>query len=209
MKATTQHRRLVSVYKVLRVVLWFLLAFTIILGALTILWGGFIDFPCFVRYNEAEDCISMENASGRWDKVQDDARIETFLTTYKAGWSGGGCNHKIASEDTLEQNTSVGTLTLDREGETLKVDGRILGKGQSFKRTHALIWNPWIIAQTQFTNVGVVADCESESPARRLVVIGRYGTQISLVKGGSILIALIAGLALVNRRLKASREDRI
>lgn len=208
MVTSTQHYRWLRVYKVLRVVLWLLLAFIIILGASIILLGGFVDFPCFVRYDEAGDCISMEHASGRWDEVQDETRIETFLTTYEAGWSGGGCNHKIVSQDTLEQYTSVGTLTLEREGETLKVDGKTLEKGQSFKRTHVLIWNPWIIARTQFTNLGVVADCESESPASRLVVIGSYGTQISLIKGGLIMLALIAGLVLVSRRLKAFREDR-
>lgn len=206
MKTSTQLRRWVRVYKILRVVLWLLLAFTIILGALTILLGGFIDFPCFVRYDEAEDCISMEHASGRWDELQADTRIETFLTTYRAGWSGGGCNHKIASEDTLEQYTAVGTLALEREGETLKVEGKTLRKGQSFKRTKALIWNPWIISRTQFTNVGVVANCEAESPVERLVVIGSYGTYIALLKGMAVLAILIGGLVFVNRKLKALRE---
>ena len=201
MNATTQPKG-TRALKFLRVMIIIMLALTILLGVLNFFLVGFIDFPCFVEYNAGGDCLDTGSSLYGEQGVEANTRIEAFMTTYIAGWSGGGCDYQDSQSDSLALRNSVGTLELSRQGDTLLVDGKAFEKGEAYRRSHWLDWHPWIIAKTQFTNAGVLADCQAEPAIERLVVIGSYGTQTSLLKGGLISLALAAALVYVQIRIR-------
>ncbi|MBN1148026.1 MAG: hypothetical protein JXA78_12280 [Anaerolineales bacterium] len=41
--------------------------------------------------------------------------------------AGAGCSHRVSGENSLELDTSIGALRLEREGDALKADGKIVG----------------------------------------------------------------------------------
>jgi len=199
-------RRESAWYRIARFVLLLLLILAILLGILNIINVGFIDFPCFVTYDQVKNCIDKGSAAGRWEETTGQIRIESFLTTYVAGWSGGGCSKQSSAGNTLELHTSVGQLTLTREADNLKVNGKPIEKGEQFKKLYWWDWRPWIIARAEFTNEGVLADCNGNPEQSRLVVIGSYGTQTSLLKGALICLILVAGLVFVHSKHKKARS---
>jgi hypothetical protein len=147
-----------------------------------------VDFPCFVRYDEARQCVDYSNS---WIKPKE-ASIEVFLSTYEAGWSGGGCNTESSATDTLTMDTPAGELVFERQGDELFVNGNALKAGQPFQKMNRLSPNLWLEYNLNFTNFGSVPVCES-SLAPRHVIIGSYGSQISYLKGFGVLSVLLAG----------------
>jgi len=132
----TSPRRKTAWYRIARFILLLLLILTILLGILNIINVSFIDFPCFVTYDQVNHCLDKGSAAGRREENTEQIRIESFLTTYVAGWSGGGCSNQSSVGDTLELRTSVGQLSLTREADNLKVNGKSLAIGEQFKKLY-------------------------------------------------------------------------
>jgi hypothetical protein len=131
--------------------------------------------------------------------------IEAFLTKYRAGFGGGGCYNRGSNSNLLELRTDVGKLDLEREGDSLKVDGKELLTGSEFRATNYLYWHPWLITRLEFKNMGVIEDCESNTSHERIVIYGRSGTEFSLAKGFLSLSIFIGGLVYVSRNLRKLR----
>jgi hypothetical protein len=168
--------------------------------------GGFMDFPCYVEYVEQDDCVlshRYEDETG-----ENTSQIEVFLTTYMAGFHGGGCNYKKSEANALDVQTSIVDFRLERDDSILKVNGKILEKGETFQKTKLLNWSPWIVSRIRFDNLGIVSDCESDSTHRRTVIVGSYGTEVSTVKGVLITSVIILGIILVNMKTKRFSDDK-
>ena len=140
-----------------------------------------MDFPCYVEYVEQDDCVISHLYED--DTGENTYQIEVFLTTYMAGFRGGGCNYQKSETAELVVQTSIVELRLERDGSVLKINGEVLGKSATFRKTNILNWSPWIISRMTLRNLGLISDCESDSTHRRAVIIGNYGTEISIVKG--------------------------
>ncbi len=142
----------------------------------------------------------------RDDKVENTSQIEVFLTTYVAGYRGGGCNHTKADSNALDVRTSIEDLKFERDDTRLNVNALVMDKGDTFQTRNVLHWNPWIISRMRFRYLGIVSDCESESTHQRSVIIGSYGTEFSIVKGALITSAIVFGIIYVNRKLLRIKE---
>jgi hypothetical protein len=185
---------------ILRLALLILLIYSVLAGLYLITFGGFMDFPCPAIYVEEDDCVSLQTAS--IEKPENMTQIEIFLTSYEAGFKGGGCNHQVTDANTMDVQTSVRDLSFEINGSSFRVNGKVLEKGAKFQATNIFHWNPWIISRLQFENHGLIPDCQSHSEHQRLVIIGSYGTEISLLKGSLISSALLAGLIMSILRTK-------
>lgn len=143
-----------------------------------------MDYPCMVRYDEQESCVHDS-----WNRQPCSARIVAYLTTYKAGWYGGGCHIEDSATDELDIRNRVVGLKLKRDGETIAVNRYSLAPGEDFYRSSMLYWNPWMRSTVTIQNVGCVGICESTCPEgdQSVVLIGRYGTEVSWLKGWSLL----------------------
>lgn len=133
--------------------------------------------------------------------------IESFLTTYRAGFGGGGCDNDGSNTNALEIRTYVVKLHLERERDTLKVNGKELPTGNEFSAANLFTWNPWIITRLRFNNMGVVADCDPNTSNERIVIAGSYGSEFSLAKGLLSLSIFIGGLVFVTWNLKKLRDN--
>jgi hypothetical protein len=194
-------------YKILRIFFILLLALTLMSGCMTVVFRGFIDFPCFARYMKESDCLELpEHMRQRREALN--PLIETYLSTYIAGWKGASCDYNASPDQSLELSTATGKLTLQLEGESLKVNGQSLGKEEKYNTINIWSINPWAIAQTDLYNRGVIPDCGTQPPNPRLVVTGSYGTKTHLIKGGLITTFLIAGIALTSRKIKGLRAKK-
>ena len=99
-----------------------------ILGVGTIFHFGFADFPCFVDYDEQSNCIQSDPEMDYLD-INQYARIQVFLTVHDVRFAGGGCNYENSNNDQLNAATSVLNLKFEREGDTLKVNGKLVPAG--------------------------------------------------------------------------------
>jgi hypothetical protein len=160
---------------------------------------GFMDFPCFVRYDEAGRCLNVDNT---FVNVPDAAEIEVFLTTYSADFSGGGCHHEAVGSGRLSVDTAVGTLSLERSGETLLVNGSPLAPGETYTERQAFSFDIWETASLEIQNLGVVGLCGRPEAAPRLLVVGSYGTRLTLLRGAAVTLFLLAALILLIRSLR-------
>ena len=188
-------------YKILRLVILLLLAYTVLTACSIFTVGGSMDFPCVVTYCASDNCITARVA-GR-EAGANAYQIESFLTGYLAGWGGGGCNYGKSETSTLDVQTSVLNLSLERDGDTLKVNGKVLETGTDFQVIDVFAWDPWIISRLRFKNLGMVADCESDTKYQRMVIFGSSGTEFSPAKGLLILSSITGGLIFVRRKLKS------
>jgi hypothetical protein len=194
-------------YRIVQIALLLLLAYSVLTGLSFFFSGGFMDFPCFAEYVEQDDCLLSYRYED--DTGESTSQIEVFLTTYTAGFRGGGCNYQNSEITTLDVQTSIVDLRLERDDSILKVNGEILAKGATFQKTNILNWSPWIVSRIHLRNLGLVSDCESDSTHPRIVIVGSYGTEVSIVKGVLIISAVIFGFILVNRKIKTFNDKSV
>ena len=192
-------------YKILLLALFLLLIYSVLAGLSSFVSVGYMDFPCFIEYVEQDDCILSYRSEQ--DSGEDASRIEVFLTSYEVGFHGGGCLMKKSETNTLDVRTSVIDLGFERDGNRLKVNDEVLEEGAEFHLTNLYNWNPWIISRIRFKNLGLVTECQTGSDHRRIVIIGSYGTEVSLGKGLSVSSILITGLIFTYLRLKRLKTD--
>jgi hypothetical protein len=189
----------ITTYKILRLTFVLLFIYAVVTGILSFVFIGFIDFPCFVSYDEKNKCVEDEWTG---DKDKTNYKIESFLTTYIAGYSGGGCHYEYTESNILNIKTSATSLRLERNGSSLTVNGKGLDVGNEYRVVKVLNWSPWVISQMKFENIGLVSDCNTPSTNQRIVIIGDYGTKISFIKGLSVLFISIGGFIFTQKKLK-------
>jgi hypothetical protein len=102
----------------------------------------------------------------------------------------------------LDLKTSFSTFHLERTGNSLIVNSKVLEEGEEFQQTNYLHWSPWIVSRINFRNIGAVTYCDAPSDNPRVAIIGNYGAEKSLVKGLILLILAIGGYILVKRKYK-------
>jgi hypothetical protein len=192
--------RPITFYRILCSALLVLLIYSLLTGLTRLTFGGSMDFPCFVDYDEQRNCVIPHGPGST--EGEDTPQIEVFLTTYVAGMHGGGCEHKKTDTNMLDVPTSVIDLRFECDGNSVKVNGQVFEAGAAFEAKNVFDWNPWIVSRLRLKNLGLVADCHSGSQFQRIVVSGSYGTEISIVKGLSISTAIIAGLVYSILKLK-------
>ncbi len=119
---------------------------------------GNVDFPCFdlesggclMGYGPVEPGYDVE--------ALHEARLFLCISVYPRGWEGGGT---IAQGPELSDTWSGSGITLERQGETLVVNGKSFGIGESssWLRVYPTL-NPWLLETTRTTisNRGVF-DC--------------------------------------------------
>jgi hypothetical protein len=162
----------------------------VLVGIDTVLPQGFIDFPCIAYYDEANSCVSQEGPLLA-EEDQSEARLQVFLTSSEVGFSGGGCYFEGGASNRVEMETPALDLVFERRGEALFVNGKLLAAGDTFSFTKFWDPNPWLVEKVQFTNYGLVPVCGKDLP-ERLEVIGTTGNEVSLVKGGLVLLVPLA-----------------
>ena len=195
----------ITSYKILLLALSLLLLYSVLAGLSSFVFVGYMDFPCFIEYVEQDDCI-MSHQSEQ-NSGEEASRIEAFLTSYEARFHGGGCLMKKSETNTLDVRTSVIDLALERDGNRLKVNDEVLEEGGEFHLTNVYHWNPWIISRIRFKYLGLVTECQTGSDHRRIVIIGSYGTEVSVGKGITVSSVLIAGLIFTVLRLRGLKTD--
>lgn len=191
------------IFKILRIAFMLLFLYTAGFGILIFVFMGCIDFPCSVRYDEIKGCVD-----DRWvgDEDKTNYKIESFLDVYIAGSSGAGCNFGYSESNILDISTSVIPLHLERDGSSLIVNGDVLEEGDEFKKLSVLNWNPWVISKIKFKNLGLIKDCNSPKD-QRIVILGGYGSRISLIKGLSILFVSIGGFIFAQIKIRRSKRS--
>lgn len=194
-------RSFVTLYNIVNKLSLALIAGTILMAILTFLPKGFIDFPCMIQYDEQNACLENPRHIGKCT-----TNIESYLTIYQAGWSGGGCHFADSVTDSLDVQTPVLNITLTKVGETIDVNMISLSPGEGFYHMRVWHWNPWIISKIGMRNLGFVRDCQSECVEPKVVLTGSYGTHISFVKGGSILAFLFVLFAVTRQKVKRLRH---
>ena len=180
-----------------KTLLIFILVLTIgcsILGVWTS-FSGILDAvpgPCPVYFDEQSSCIQSYTENG-WDYLDKNqyARIQVFLTFYEIHYAGGFCNHEYSNNDRLNVLTSALNLEFEREGDTLKVNGKSVPTGGEFTYTKFWNLNPWTVFRLEFQNNGLRSVCGSSAPSA-IYVDGSYGSDISLAKAGIVLVISIA-----------------
>lgn len=160
------------------------------LGLWTAMPKGFVDFPCFVNYDEARQCVASDMYGSM---VTGEDRLQIFLSTYFLGWSGGGCDYQHTADNTMKLDTPAGQFFLERRNDALLVNGQELAVGDTFRHVNFLNLNPWVEYSIQFTNYGVVNFCESDLPPQ-LVVVGYYESRMSPLKGVPLLLILLSAM---------------
>ncbi len=178
------------------------------LGLWTAMPKGFVDFPCFVNYDEARQCVANDMYGSM---VTGEDRMQVFLSTYLLGWSGGGCSYQHTVSDTLQLETPAGQFLLERNDDALLVNGQELAVGDAFRHVNYLNLNPWVEYYIQFTNYGVVNFCESDLPPQ-MVVIGYYESRLSPLKVVPLILILLSTIivfvVLLVRTTRIARSTR-
>ncbi|HET7087324.1 MAG TPA: hypothetical protein VFL17_01610 [Anaerolineae bacterium] len=188
-------------YQILGSVIMLLFLSAILVGIPAFQHQGWIDFPCSVRYVRKDDCLLPINLEG-WRPPQ----IESALDRYEAGWSGEACDYHTSDTRVLFVQTPILNLSLEIVDDTLKVNGSILDKGAEFQAINILNWNPWRISRIRFENLGLLPYCDSRVEGKTLQVYGRYGTEVSPIKGVLLLCALAGGQLLVYRKSRQAAK---
>jgi hypothetical protein len=125
----------------------------LIVAFCTIVPKGNVDFPCFGL--EADGCLTSYYGS---ERPISEARMFLCISIYPRGWSGGGA---IAEGPELSDTWSGDGIALERQGEKLRVNGKLLVSGESttWVRVRPTL-NPWLLesSTTEISNRGVY-DC--------------------------------------------------
>lgn len=174
-----------------------------LIGFATVFPFGFADFPCFIEYDEQLSCIRTDS-NPEILEIDENARIQVFLTVYNVRFAGGGCNYESTASDHLDMTTNVIDLEFVRRGDNLEFNGKTLETGEEFVYTK--FWNPhpWTIYRIEFKNHGLTSVCGSDSPPA-IYISGSYGNEISPIKAGLVLAFSII-LAFVYFRFKRPNE---
>jgi hypothetical protein len=170
------------------------------------LWGmnGYADFLCGLDTPSNDTCLPEISHS----EIRDfDARLIVRVGGTHYNWYGGGC----WSEDVRTGPTSIevrgyGPPSLERQGNTLLVNGHTLQPEESWQDSGPILWspvNPWFIEREKIRvrNNGVF-DCVAtldgrQVPVDMLYVTGELqleGLRLTLL---GLVLALIAILALI------------
>jgi hypothetical protein len=161
----------------------------VLVGAGTLIPKGFVDFPCFAYYDEENQCVRLDGAVAP-DEVLQEAHLQILLNHHEVGWQGAGCNAENPETDRVVMETSAIDLDFERQGDRLIVNGEPLATGDSFSHTNYWGLNPWVVEKIQFTNYGPIPICDTDVPAR-VVVIGSYGSELSPLKGTLLLLPIL------------------
>ena len=201
----------IKFYKIIRFIVSLLFIGVILTAVLMFayMWffRMFVDFPCFVSYDQHNHCIVVENDQvTKTRNKQPPPQIEVFLTGHSAMASGGWCTYDQSETNVLEIATEASELKLERTNDILKVSGKTLNTGEKLNKLNILHLNPWIISRVKIENLGLVTDCDPSEQNPRLVVQGSYGTEISFGKGLTILLFLLGIRLLVSRKIKTAPE---
>lgn len=148
-----------------------------VIGIGTVFPFGFADFPCFIEYDEQLSCIRTDSDPETLE-IEENARIQVFLTVYNVRFAGGGCNYESTASDHLDMTTNVIDLEFVRQGDDLEFNGKTLEPGEKF--TYIKFWNPhpWTIYRMGLENRGLVSVCDSNLPPA-IFISGSYGNEIS------------------------------
>lgn len=174
-----------------------------LIGVVTVFPFGFADFPCFVEYDEQLSCIRTDSDPEILE-INENARIQVFLTVYNVRFAGGGCNYESTASDHLDMTTNVIDLEFVRQGDNLEFNGNTLEPGEKF--TYTKFWNlhPWTIYRMELKNHGLVSVCDSNLPPA-IFISGSYGNEISPLKAGVVLV-ISAFLAFMYFRFRPATE---
>lgn len=192
----------IFVLRFLKLLVILLLGYTV----LTCLWsvlGGFMDFPCSVRHDPERNCV--EGGAIELFPAARPPSIQASLTTYRAGWSGGGCRRLSAqAADGLLLPSFA--LTLKRAGNQLTLNGKPFNTGQVYQGRHRWTLNPWVTEELSFKSLGLVSDCRGDPEVARVVLLGETGTELAPSHGLGLLVGLLAALGLVKLQLRRLRR---
>lgn len=171
------------------------------LGVGTVVFKGFIDFPCFVYYDETNSCIIPEEM---YPGVDPEKRIQVFLDVTRLGLSGAGCHAEGSFTDVLEFRTPATKLKFERKDNLLYVNGDELSPGERFISTNYFNLNPWTVESIEFINYGAIPVCDSESPPQ-IYVIGSYKNEVSLFKALLIFVVCLTVIFRISYRVKSNK----
>ena len=161
----------------------------VLVGAGTLIPKGFVDFPCFAYYDEENRCVHLGGAVAP-DEVLQNARLQILLNSHQVGWQGAGCNAQAVETDRVVMENSALDLDFERQGDRLIFNGEPLATGDSFSHTNYWGLNPWVVDRIQFANYGPIPICDTDLPAR-VVVIGSYGSEFSPLKGVLLILPVL------------------
>jgi hypothetical protein len=120
----------------------------LLLATFWIRFRGFIDFPCF---GYTSDGVQQD--------IRADTRVVYCISYWPRGFSGGSVYAAGATIDDRVQITATsgfaprwhGALTLERQGQTLLVNGLPLRPGEEHSWSRRVrTANPWILYTTHF-----------------------------------------------------------
>lgn len=181
-------KKIVSI--VMLVISTLLCSCIVLVGAGTLIPKGFVDFPCFAYFDEENRCVRLDEAVAP-EEVLQEAHMQILLNHHEVGWQGAGCNAQNPDTDRVVLETSAIDLDFERQGDKLIVNGKPLATGNSFSHTNNWGLNPWVVEKIQFTNYGPIPICDTDLPAR-VVVIGSMGSEFSSLKGVLLILPVLA-----------------
>ncbi|GBD34800.1 hypothetical protein HRbin35_00551 [bacterium HR35] len=144
------------------------------------------------RYEEYEKLREAANKT--------DAKIVTFFSP---------CVYKESKLNFLDVSLEGRVLRIETFGEGIedvKVNNKILTKGQSLKSSDFFVINPWFVYRQEVKNLGLLPNCNNPTGEKKFVIIGKADYDYTPFKGIFILTSLIAGLIFVNKQLKKYGE---
>lgn len=183
---------------ILSIILVSVLIYSALFAFGTIIFGGYADFPCdyYLPIDDTNKCITPE-AGTHYPYPE----IETFLTTRKAAFMGGGCDHREIHGNTFNLEGALVPIQIVLQNGDLLVDQQSLSIGNEIHFTQIFNPNPWVINRFTIKNLGYLPECGKGTDSMRLVISGEYGTEKSTLKGWLITLPAIAGtIALLYKR---------
>jgi hypothetical protein len=173
---------------------------------------GNVDFPCFdMGEGRCLKGYNLYTEPGDEPVDHSQARMYLCISVYPREFQGGGT---IAQGPEFSDTWSGGGVGVERQGETLIVNGQTLAVGESFtERDLSFTLNPWLLASTRttITNRGVF-DCLldqdfNEHPIDALYVYGSVSEGWFLNPVGPVV--LVIGLVLLTVGILARRKSRV
>ena len=211
----TTKRKILKFFLIFIIVIFIL--FVTVIGYFTLFNYYYIDSPCIIIYYEQNNCIRTINRPGPSPIIyllEEDfanAKIESFLDKYEIMASGAGCNYAKTKTNFLEVGSPPLKVQLERVDDRLRVNNKLLEKGEEFQVTDIFFLHPWGVHKLIIKNLGLVDICDLNEALEkfkdeyeidkhsikvepRIVVIGEHGTYFSPIKGLIILIIFILAL---------------
>jgi hypothetical protein len=181
---------------------------------------GAADYLCGMDAPAPGECITEWPSTA----IQNlDARLVVRLGTIHYRWDGGGCwDREVEAGSVSIEVEDYGSLTLERQGDELLVNGHPLQPGESWQDTSSTKWLPlkWMLEQQQIlVRHNGVFDCvesassgELRGPVDILYVtdhVEKIGFSVGLVGILGSVACMIALVLLVrwNRRAQISQRQ--